>query len=167
MDTFIIDVPTPSMGATVHELNVVTLKVRAGDRVSKGQKIAELESDKSIFEFESPCDGMVRTVHARAGGVQPSGSPFLEMETTDASLRHLEARVPEAVGAGGAATDRAGAAQTAARPSRPAPIWTPRATKLAQDAGLDPSKVDQIEATGPGGRVSGDDVTRYLELRKR
>jgi pyruvate/2-oxoglutarate dehydrogenase complex dihydrolipoamide acyltransferase (E2) component len=45
-------------------------------------------------------------------------------------------------------------------------VWTPRAAKLAQEAGLDPAKITDIEATGPGGRVSGDDVTRYLGARK-
>jgi pyruvate/2-oxoglutarate dehydrogenase complex dihydrolipoamide acyltransferase (E2) component len=52
MDTFLIDVPMPSMGATVNELTVVSLKVQNGARVAKGQKIGELESDKSIFDFE-------------------------------------------------------------------------------------------------------------------
>jgi pyruvate/2-oxoglutarate dehydrogenase complex dihydrolipoamide acyltransferase (E2) component len=55
-----------------------------------------------------------------------------------------------------------------AAPSAPAAaaVWTPRATKLALEAGLDPSKLTDIEATGPGGRVSGDDVARYLEKRR-
>jgi pyruvate/2-oxoglutarate dehydrogenase complex dihydrolipoamide acyltransferase (E2) component len=66
MDTFLIDVPMPSMGATVNELTVVTLKDPAGARVAKGQKIGELESDKSVFEFESPCDGTVRAIHIEA-----------------------------------------------------------------------------------------------------
>jgi hypothetical protein len=37
---------------------------------------------------------------------------------------------------------------------------------MAQEAGLDPATITGIEATGPGGRVSGDDVTRYLAARK-
>ena len=38
---------------------------------------------------------------------------------------------------------------------------------LQGDGGpLDPAKITGIEATGPGGRVSGDDVTRYLATRK-
>jgi pyruvate/2-oxoglutarate dehydrogenase complex dihydrolipoamide acyltransferase (E2) component len=45
-------------------------------------------------------------------------------------------------------------------------VWTPRATKLAQEAGLDPATITGIEATGPGNRVSGDDVQRYLAARK-
>jgi pyruvate/2-oxoglutarate dehydrogenase complex dihydrolipoamide acyltransferase (E2) component len=150
MDTFLIDVPMPSMGATVNELTVVTLKIQPGAQVAKGQKIAELESDKSIFEFESPCDGTVRAIHAHAGEAKPSGATFLQIETSDASLQHLKSK-SGLVKAAAAAAPKAAA------------VWTPRATKLAQEAGLDPAKMADIEATGPGGRVSGDDVARYIE----
>ena len=157
METFLIEVPMPSMGATVNELNVIALKIAAGDRVTKGQKIADLESDKSVFEFESPCDGTIRAVLVKAGDVQPAGGPFLQIETADDSLRHLAAKSPVA----SAAPELAPVAKPAA-----ALIWTPRATKLAQEAGLDPATITDIAATGPGGRVSGDDVTRYLAARK-
>lgn len=158
METFLIDVPMPSMGATVNELTVVTLKTQPGDKVAKGQRLADLESDKSIFEFESPCDGVIRSILVKPGEVKPAGSPFLQIETTDNSLRHLEAK-------GGVAH---ASHPPAAAPAKPAAalIWTPRATKLAQEAGLDPATITDIEATGPGGRVSGDDVTRYLAARK-
>src|SRR5579859_3512160 len=92
MATFLIDVPMPSMGATVNELTVIDLKVEPGTRITKGEKIAELESDKSVFEFEAPCDGVVTEIKGRAGDILPSGAPFLRIETGDASLRHLEAK---------------------------------------------------------------------------
>jgi len=162
MDTFLIDVPMPAMGATVNELTVVGLKVKAGDRVGKGQKIAELESDKSVFEFESPADGVLTAFFAAAGDVKDSGTPFFRMETADTSLKHLEvepdvggARPP---GALGPTADRASAPGGRAPPK----IWTPRAIKLALEAGLDHTTINDIEATGPGNRVSGDDFTVYL-----
>jgi pyruvate/2-oxoglutarate dehydrogenase complex dihydrolipoamide acyltransferase (E2) component len=155
MDTFLIDVPMPSMGATVNELTVVTLKIQPGARVSKGQKIGELESDKSVFEFESPCDGTVRSILIHPGEARPSGATFLQIETSDASLEHLRSK--SGLVAAPAAVQAAPAT---------AHIWTPRATKLAQEAGLDPAKMTDIEATGPGGRISGDDVTRYIEKHK-
>jgi pyruvate/2-oxoglutarate dehydrogenase complex dihydrolipoamide acyltransferase (E2) component len=144
----------PAMGATVNELTVIALKVQAGEQVKKGQKLAELESDKSVFDFESPCDGTVRAVLAAAGDVKPSGAPFLQIDTADESLRHLAAK-------GAASAPAAPAAKPAV-----ALIWTPRATKMVQEAGLDPATITGIEATGPGGRVSGDDVARYLAARK-
>jgi pyruvate/2-oxoglutarate dehydrogenase complex dihydrolipoamide acyltransferase (E2) component len=154
MDTFLIDVPIPSMGATVNELTVVTLKIQPGARVAKGQKLGELESDKSIFEFESPCDGTVRAIHAHPGEARPSGATFLQIETSDTSLAHLRSK------SGLLDPVSAQAAPAAAA------VWTPRATKLAKEAGLDPDKITDIQATGPGGRVSGDDVARYIEKRK-
>lgn len=157
MATFIIDVPVPSMGATVSELTVVTLKTKPGDRVTKGQKIAELESDKSIFEYEAPAEGTVLALPVKPGEILVPGALFLRLETADESLRHLEAK------AGAAA-----AAAATSAPAKPAAalVWTPRATKLAQEAGLDPAKLTDIAATGPGGRVSGDDVAAYLAARK-
>ena len=186
METFLIDVPVPSMGATVNELTVIDLLVASGTRITKGQKIAELESDKSVFDFEAPCDGTVIVVQGRAGDILPSGAPFLRIETADHSLKHLEAKATPATGGrsqeaeGGrreAGKTAAGATRraevSATRPSDMSPAsglqspapgvqWTPRASKLAQEAGLDPAALTDIPATGPGGRISGDDVTRYL-----
>jgi pyruvate/2-oxoglutarate dehydrogenase complex dihydrolipoamide acyltransferase (E2) component len=155
MDTFLIDVPMPSMGATVNELTVVTLKIQPGARVSKGQKLGELESDKSIFEYESPCDGTIRAILVHPGEARPSGATFLQIDTADPSLRHLASKSGLASATPGPAAPKAAA------------IWTPRASKLAKEAGLDPEKITDIEATGPGGRVSGDDVARYVESRKK
>ena len=152
MEKFIIDVPVPSMGATVSELNVIVIKVQPGEQVTKGQRLADLESDKSAFEFESPCDGRVHAILGKPGATMTSGDTFLQMETTDESLRHL-------------ASKSAGSAASSDKPAA-ALIWTPKATKVAQEAGLDPATITDIEATGPGNRVSGDDVQRYLEKRK-
>lgn len=151
MSTFIIDVPVPSMGATVSELTVINLAVAPGTKVAKGQKLAALESDKSAFDFESPAEGTVLSIMAKNGAAITSGQPFLRMETTDESLRHLEVKVA--------------AVAAAAAPGKVLQ-WTPRAIKMAQEAGLNHATITDIEATGPGGRVSGDDVTKYLAGKK-
>ncbi|WP_404423407.1 beta-ketoacyl-ACP synthase 3 [Nibricoccus sp. IMCC34717] len=184
MEKFLIDVPVPSMGATVSELTVIDIAVAAGAQVGKGQKLAELESDKSVFEFESPCDGTIVEVVGRAGDILQSGAPFLRIETADASLAHLKSSgsgpatapaAPAKASPAPLATPVATPLPVSAKAAAPAPTpaassglqWTPRALKLAQDSGLNPLSVPGIEATGPGGRVSGDDVARYLERRQQ
>jgi len=137
MDTFNIDVPVPSMGATVSELSVIVIKVQTGDVVTKGQRLADLESDKSAFEFESPCEGTIGEIMGKPGATMMSGDPFLQIETSDESMRHLDSN-----SAGGGSADAAASDV----------IWTPKAKKVA-------------DATGPGNRVSGDDVKHYLENR--
>jgi 3-oxoacyl-(acyl-carrier-protein) synthase III len=191
MSTFLIDVPMPSMGATVNELTIIDLKVAAGAAVRKGQIIAELESDKSVFEYEAPCDGEIVSVHCRAGDIVPSGGLFLRIRTADVSLQHLKAAEGETPVAGSKVSGSApmaapapvvapatAASRTVAAPVSPLPAslattarggtalgWTPRALKLAQDAGLDPATLTDVPATGPGGRVSGDDFAQYLQRR--
>ena len=91
--------------------------------------------------------------------MKPAGAPFLQIETADESLRHLQSK------SGSGDTHATIAATPAAKPAS-ALVWTPRALKLAQEAGLDPATIVGIEATGPGGRVSGDDVAHYLAQRK-
>jgi 3-oxoacyl-(acyl-carrier-protein) synthase III len=195
METLLIDLPVPSMGATVNELTVIDRLVGPGTRVAKGQKLAELESDKSVFDFESPCDGSVVAVLGRAGDILPSGAPFLRIETQDGTLKHLEVkesevrsqesgksgdettaaeivnRKPESGKESGASPSTAVSAlgtpsQSGLRSPQSAIQWTPRALKLAQEAGLDPATLTDVPATGPGGRVSGDDVEKYLLARK-
>jgi len=173
MNTYLIDVPIPSMGATVSELTVIDIKVAVGAHISKGDKIAELESDKSVFEFEAPCDGVVEAVQARAGDILSSGSPFLRISTSDISLKNLQVNpgaspnVPPPKSAAAAPVALAAVKPVVDTPSVPKVQvaglqWTPRAAKLAQEAGLDTASIVGIDATGPGGRVSGDDITRYL-----
>lgn len=171
MSTFIIDVPMPSMGATVSELTILNLCVAPGAKVTKGQKLAELESDKSAFDFEAPADGTITEINGAQGEVKSSGQSLFRMETADASLQHLA--IAPAKSASPAATSAlssaAPAAPTSGAPAGGAPkaalVWTPRAQKMAQEAGLNPATITDITATGPGGRVSGDDVTNYLASR--
>ncbi len=162
MSTFIIDVPMPAMGATVSELTIINIVVTTGTKVAKGQKLAELESDKSAFDFESPAEGTITEVKGQKGDVKSSGQALFRMETADETLKHLavqgtENRVPPSAG-----STASGSPSSVPRSL----VWTPRAIKMAQEAGLDYAKIIDIEATGPGGRVSGDDVAKYLANKK-
>jgi len=163
MSTFIIDVPMPAMGATVSELTILNIVVAPGTAVTKGQKLAELESDKSAFDFESPADGRILEVKAAKGDVRSSGQAIFRMETTDQSLQHLAIATAKHDAEVAAHDTHAPAAAAVANKSL---IWTPRALKMAQEAGLNHATITDIEATGPGGRVSGDDVTKYLAAKK-
>ena len=182
MDSFVIDIPVPSMGATVSELTIIDIVAQTGERVAKGRKLAEMESDKSAFDFESPCDGVVREIIGRAGDIMPSGALFMRMETSDQSLKHLQTHAQTHAATAASATPALTENTPPARPPSNAtselshppfsiikhatgPQWTPRAVKIAHDAGLDPATITGIEPTGPGGRVSGDDVTAYLARR--
>ena len=172
------------MGATVNEMTLIELLVEAGKKIAKGEKIAELESDKSVFDFEAPCDGVVKRAFCRAGDILKVGSPFLRIETEDDSLEHLKVdgdtdlvvakeQSPKPVAAASSAAPvfkeiksapvaPAASASVAPVAASSGPRWTPRAKKLAFEKGLSPDALTDIVGTGPGGRVTGDDLDAYL-----
>jgi pyruvate/2-oxoglutarate dehydrogenase complex dihydrolipoamide acyltransferase (E2) component len=157
MPTFRAMLTVPAVVANQHALKLVSLEVGRGTRVKTGQKLATLEGDKALIDFESPSDGTVREIRGKPGESLRVNAPFIAMETDDEALRHLQV------------SDLPAKPPPAAAPAKPAEApanWTHRAVKLAKEAGLDPADATDIEATGPGGRVSGDDVTRYLAARK-
>lgn len=167
------------MGATVHEITVIDQFAQAGQEVKKGERIAELESDKSVFDYEAPAEGKILGWIPRPGDVVPTNSPLLKMETADPALRHLKMADQEPVPAEAPAAPAKMPAEPAPAsspgPGGPAlsttvssggPRWTPRAIKLAREQGVDPAQVADIGATGPGGRVCGDDVLAWLALQE-
>lgn len=152
----------------MNELTVIDLKVVPGERVAKGRIAAELESDKSVFEWEAPCDGTVRGLHCRAGDIIRSGDLFITIETEDESLRHLESK------AGSVSSPVAVVAAPVAVAPSSAPVavelatgslWTPRAQKLAREAGFEPAKLEGLAGTGPAGRITGEDFQVWLAAR--
>ncbi|MCZ6674388.1 MAG: E3 binding domain-containing protein, partial [Verrucomicrobia bacterium] len=179
METFVAQIPVPSMGATVHELTLIDIEIESGDIVQKGHKCAEFESDKSAFDFEAPCSGIVKKILAQAGDIVAANAPFLWIETDDESQKHLEVKgeaangVEEPVVKVAAISPTASKAPQAAHQPVARPIlqatqsvgaikWTPKALRIARESGLAPETINDISATGPGGRVSGDDVQAYL-----
>ncbi len=181
MSKLLIEVPIPSMGATVNEITLIDLICETGQSVEKGEKLAELESDKSIFDFEAPCAGTIKSFLCRAGDILDVGVPFFRMETEDESMRHLEvdgdggesAAKPESSPTAAAApvvapltevapvAEPAAVAPCATPAASGGPRWTPKARKLAKERGLDPDSITDIAGTGPGGRVTADDLDQY------
>jgi pyruvate/2-oxoglutarate dehydrogenase complex dihydrolipoamide acyltransferase (E2) component len=156
MPTFRAMLTVPAVVANQHVLTLVSVEVGRGTRVKTGQKLATLEGDKAAIDFESPTDGTVREIRGKPGDTLRVNAPFIAIETFDPRLRHLEIGEPLA---------KSDALPAGTKPAAVPANWTPRALKLAAQAGLDPSKLVGIEPTGPGGRVSGDDVTQYLAAR--
>ena len=62
---------------------------------SRGQILAQLDSAKSVFDFEAPCSGMVMRVMRQEGETAPLVEPVLEIETSDPAMREW---IPPAAG---------------------------------------------------------------------
>ena len=56
------EVKLTQLGQTMEEGTIVTILIKEGDQVSKGDVIFEVETDKATLEMESPAEGFVKKV---------------------------------------------------------------------------------------------------------
>src|SRR6056297_1486108 len=66
----------PSLGADMKKGTLVEWKVKPGDRVRRGDIIAEVETEKGIIEIEVFMDGVVEQFLVQPGDEVPVGEPI-------------------------------------------------------------------------------------------
>lgn len=77
----------PSQAAAETEAVITKWLVKEGDTFKKGQILAEIESAKSTFEFDAPCEGRVMALLFQQGSSAPFDSPVIEIETSDQAIK--------------------------------------------------------------------------------
>ena len=163
---FNITIPMPFNGESIVDGIVVAWKIKPGDRVAKGQIIAEIETEKSVWQFESPCDGEVVNLAAAEGDVVDVGAPLLEVRTSDPDMKHLETSGRNGRGAavaGGAAASEAAAPKQGTPASDLLRTLSPRLKKMVADNNLAEADVAKIAAQVPDGRITAAEIGRYID----
>ena len=89
MDATLFKLPLylPAQGATELEATIIEWHVAEGDRFKKGQPLVQVDSAKSVFDFEAPCSGLVIRRHHLEGETLPLVEPLMEIETDDPAMR--------------------------------------------------------------------------------
>jgi len=76
----------PKLGFDMAEGKLVRWLKRVGETVSKGEVLAEIETDKATVEVESPAGGIVRMLLVEEGAVIPVGLPIAIVGTADEKI---------------------------------------------------------------------------------
>lgn len=152
----------PKFGMDQTESTIVEWLKDEGDEVEKGEPLVVVTTDKVNMEVEAPQDGILAGITAKSDDVVP---------VTEIIAYILEPgeELPEEADEGSAdtpaATDISDASPEESAPSAPPEngrAATPVARRMADSASID---ISEIRGTGPAGRVTKDDVERYLEER--
>ncbi|MBI2880363.1 MAG: 2-oxo acid dehydrogenase subunit E2 [Candidatus Tectomicrobia bacterium] len=148
-------VPMPQMGSSVHSGTVIEWLRKEGDEVRKGEPLLVAQSEKVEFEVEAPYSGRLARVLAAADATVPVGEAVALIETQEAVPP--EGKPPP---------------ETAREPDRGQPaaegrhgFLSPRVKRLAAEAGVGLEELSRIPGTGSGGRVTEEDLRRYLGVR--
>ena len=146
----------PKYGLQQDNGTVVEWRVKEGDHVNKGDILLDLETDKALFEYESPESGYVRKLVAQNGEEVPVLSVIAII--TDEADEAIEDLAPTSTDSPIEETRQI--ADTAERePSLEAPTQrikrSPAARHRARELNID---LANIAGTGPGGRIVLADV---------
>ena len=90
-----LDVLVPDLGA-FHDVPVVEVRVRPGAPIKRDDPVVVLESDKAAMDVPSPADGIVRSVHVKAGDKVSTGSMLIELEIQEEKEKTTPAEEPRA-----------------------------------------------------------------------
>jgi pyruvate dehydrogenase E2 component (dihydrolipoamide acetyltransferase) len=150
----------PDIGEGVVEAEVQQWFVRPGDHVVEDQPLVEVMTDKATVTIPSPRRGTVTKLLCQPGQIAKVHDAILEMvedvrpEMEPSPVVYARAAAAEAAAAPAAAAPLA-AAPAARGPERKA-LATPAVRALARQMGVD---LNAIAGSGPGGRVTKDDLT--------
>jgi pyruvate dehydrogenase E2 component (dihydrolipoamide acetyltransferase) len=169
----------PDLGEGLTEAEIVQVLVAEGEEIKEDQAVLLVETEKAQVELPSPYGGRVAQVHVQAGQRVKVGAVLLSLADaaggTSATAAPAKTARPDAAAAPSAPAGVRPAPEapaTTVRPepgaSRPvtgvapppvpvgvAPAATPATRRLARELGVD---LGRVRGTGPGGRISDDDV---------
>jgi pyruvate dehydrogenase E2 component (dihydrolipoamide acetyltransferase) len=180
----------PELGENVHQGDLVRLMVSPGTRISAGQPVMELETDKAVVEVPSSVTGVVDNVLVKQGEKIQVGAVIFTLQPGATSTAQQPARADDSHEAGAreafqAAIQSEGRTEEQALPPEQprAPAVTtfsmplhldrsagvehrgpvpaaPHVRRLARELGVD---IHNVAGAGPGGRISEDDVKAYAK----
>ncbi len=148
---------------------LIAWRKQEGDRVTKGEPLLEIETDKAVVEVEAPSDGILAGIKAFAGEdipvgqtiawiVAPGETPPVESESTAPAARagsQAKTALPrvDALHVGSAAQAPASSARI-----------SPKARRLAKELGVDLAKV---RGSGSDGEILASDVEAAAQAPKQ
>jgi pyruvate dehydrogenase E2 component (dihydrolipoamide acetyltransferase) len=155
----------PKLGQTVEEVTFVTWLVEDGEKVSQGQGVMEVETDKAVFPVEANAKGYIHLGPFKAGDVIPVLTVVAIIGKQEDKFEAGGSSAPAAPQVDSAPEQEASPivlpnAESAAASEGDRVFISPRAKKLAAETSVD---VAQVTPSGYDGvRVTERDVREYL-----
>ncbi|MDR6748640.1 dihydrolipoamide acetyltransferase family protein [Bacillus pumilus] len=140
-----VEVVMPKLGMSMKEGTVSVWNKEVGEIVNKGESIASINSEKIEMEIESPAEGTILDIKVPEGEGVPPGTVICYIGEGNEQVEEKKDR------------------DIQSKPKKERKKISPVARKMANSANLD---IDTLVGTGPGGRITKEDVLHALPERK-
>ncbi len=183
----------PELGENISQGDLVRLMIAPGAKVSEGQPIMELETDKAVVEVPSSVSGVVKEVKVKEGEKIKVGQLIFTLEggapasqpagPRNAPVEHVSGQHGARLAFQAAIRAEGKTEEQALPPDQPQQVVpsfsmpaqlgkvagteqrqpvpaAPHVRRLAREVGVD---IYEVKGTGPGGRISEDDVKAHTK----
>jgi len=151
----------PELGEGILSGDILEIFVAKGDLIEVNQPLMELETEKATLEVPSEFAGKITNLLIEPGQEVKVGQAFLEMDVKETKAVEEEpssSSEPVAPQEANQTSKPEPRQKTDGRLPVPAP---PSVRKFAREIGID---LSNVKGTGPGGRISMDDVKNFSRL---
>ncbi len=158
-----LEITVPVFPESILDGTLVAWRKIAGEAVSRGDVLADIETDKVVFEIPAPVDGVLEEIFEQDGATVVSGQVLARFnDSKKGSQNKLQGKPgKQPVNSTGKVKNKI--TKTKKKPvpvnETVGPIINPSAYKMMQENGLTD---EQVTGTGKGGRVLKEDVLRVL-----
>ncbi|CAK8573243.1 unnamed protein product [Lathyrus sativus] len=174
----------PALSSTMTEGKIVSWIKSEGDKLSKGDSVVVVESDKADMDVETFYDGILAAIVVEEGGVAAVGSPIAFLAETEEEIEQARSKALSSSSSSSSSSSPSSSTPAPAPAPAPAPVESqpkkvvaaavvskhpaseggkrvvasPYAKKLAKELKVE---LGQIVGTGPSGRIVAKDVEAF------
>jgi 2-oxoglutarate dehydrogenase E2 component (dihydrolipoamide succinyltransferase) len=141
-----VEVKVPVLPESVADATIANWHKKAGDAVTEGENLVDVETDKVVLEVPAPVTGVLTEITAPAGTTVTAKQVIGAIKAGAAAAKPVEAAAPQKVAPAAAAANSAD--------------LSPSVRRIVAEQGLDPSK---IAGSGPGGRITKEDAMNHAK----
>jgi pyruvate dehydrogenase E2 component (dihydrolipoamide acetyltransferase) len=136
---------------------LIAWRKQEGDRVTKGEPLLEIETDKAVMEVEAPADGILAGVTGAVGADIPVGQTIAWIVAPgEKPPTESDSATATPAARGKTESHAAPVAANASEPSAvPSARISPKARRLAKELSVD---IAGLRGSGPGGEILASDV---------
>src|ERR687892_426733 len=141
----------PKLSPTMEEGQISRWLKKEGDKVSMGEPLAEIDTDKATMEMQALANGVLRKILINEGESAPLGQLIAIIGEPDEDISAmLKEGAPANEGKASEAAPASAPAETGGRV-----VVSPIAARMAAESGVN---LSSVKGSGPGGRIIKRDV---------
>lgn len=171
----LVDLVMPKMGESIMEATILKWLKKPGDKIAQDETVLEIATDKVDSEVPATEDGVIEEILFKENDVVPVGAVIAKIRTNAAADESTSQPTAAPVYEASAAAETApahGNGYTSVAEEAKAPVlnsskfYSPLVLNIAANEGVSLHELENITGTGNEGRVTKNDILRYVNDKK-